>query len=55
MGHPARALRITGPKLSDAARAEIYKRRRKAESSLMAMGIFGHAARESAAIANDDD
>jgi alkyl sulfatase BDS1-like metallo-beta-lactamase superfamily hydrolase len=29
------------------ARAEIYKRRRKAETSLMAKGIFGAAARES--------
>lgn len=37
-----------------AARAEIYRRRRKAESSLMAMGIFGTAARESAAIAEGD-
>lgn len=38
-----------------AARAEIYERRRKAESSLMAKGIFGHASRESAAIAGGDD
>jgi alkyl sulfatase BDS1-like metallo-beta-lactamase superfamily hydrolase len=37
-----------------AARAEIYKQRRKAETSLMAMGIFGTAARESAAIAEAD-
>ena len=37
-----------------AARAEIYKRRRKAESSLMAMGIFGSAARESAAVVDGD-
>jgi alkyl sulfatase BDS1-like metallo-beta-lactamase superfamily hydrolase len=37
-----------------ATRAEIYKRRRKVESSLMAMGIFGTAARESAAVAESD-
>jgi alkyl sulfatase BDS1-like metallo-beta-lactamase superfamily hydrolase len=34
-----------------AARADLYRRRRKAEASLMAKGIFGAAARESAAIA----
>ena len=31
------------------ARADIYKRRRKQETSLMAKGIFGQAARDSAA------
>jgi len=41
-------------KAAHAARADIYKRRRKSESSLMAMGIYGHAARESAAIADGD-
>jgi hypothetical protein len=34
-----------------AARFEIYKERRKRELSLMAKGIYGHAARESQAIA----
>ncbi len=34
-----------------AVRAEIYHQRRKSELSLMAKGIYGHAARESAAIA----
>jgi alkyl sulfatase BDS1-like metallo-beta-lactamase superfamily hydrolase len=37
-----------------AARADIYKRRRKREASLMAKGIFGHAARQSARIAFDE-
>ncbi len=36
------------------ARAEIYAARRKTELSLMAKGIYGHAARSSAALANDD-
>jgi alkyl sulfatase BDS1-like metallo-beta-lactamase superfamily hydrolase len=31
-------------------RADIYERRRKTESSLMARGIYGYAARESAAL-----
>jgi alkyl sulfatase BDS1-like metallo-beta-lactamase superfamily hydrolase len=35
-----------------AARAEIYSRRRREELSLMAKGVYGAAARESAAIAN---
>jgi alkyl sulfatase BDS1-like metallo-beta-lactamase superfamily hydrolase len=34
-----------------AARAEIYEQRRKQELSLMARGIYGHAARESARLA----
>ncbi len=34
-----------------AARAEIYAQRRKSELSLMARGIYGHASRESRAIA----
>jgi alkyl sulfatase BDS1-like metallo-beta-lactamase superfamily hydrolase len=34
-----------------AARAEIYRRRRKHETSLMAKGIFGYAERQSAAMA----
>ena len=36
------------------ARADIYKRRRKHETSLMAKGIFGQAARDSATIAEDE-
>jgi alkyl sulfatase BDS1-like metallo-beta-lactamase superfamily hydrolase len=36
-----------------AARADIYRRRRKAETSLMAKGIFGAAAAESAAVVGD--
>ena len=35
------------------ARADVYAQRRKHESSLMAKGIFGHAAQESAALAED--
>jgi alkyl sulfatase BDS1-like metallo-beta-lactamase superfamily hydrolase len=35
-------------------RAEIYRARRKRETSLMAKGIFGHAARRSEAIASGD-
>jgi alkyl sulfatase BDS1-like metallo-beta-lactamase superfamily hydrolase len=35
---------------SHAARADIYRRRRKAETSLMAKGIFGSAAAESEAV-----
>jgi alkyl sulfatase BDS1-like metallo-beta-lactamase superfamily hydrolase len=38
-------------KKAHGARADIYKRRRKHETSLMAKGIFGQAARDSAAIA----
>jgi alkyl sulfatase BDS1-like metallo-beta-lactamase superfamily hydrolase len=34
------------------ARADIYERRRKVESSLMARGIYGFAARESAELAD---
>lgn len=37
------------------ARADIYARRRKRESSLMAKGVFGHAARTSEAIASHAD
>jgi len=37
-----------------AVRADIYARRRKAEHSLMAKGIFGHAARVSQAIAGGE-
>ncbi|MBW2280836.1 MAG: MBL fold metallo-hydrolase [Deltaproteobacteria bacterium] len=40
-----------GNRDAHAARAEIYTQRRKAELSLMARGIYGHAARESQAIA----
>ena len=37
------------------ARAEIYDRRRKSELSLMARGIYGSAARESAARADVEE
>jgi alkyl sulfatase BDS1-like metallo-beta-lactamase superfamily hydrolase len=37
-----------------AARADIYRRRRKAETSLMAKGIFGAAAAESMAVIEDE-
>jgi alkyl sulfatase BDS1-like metallo-beta-lactamase superfamily hydrolase len=37
-----------------AARADIYRRRRKAETSLMAKGIFGAAAAESMAVLGDE-
>jgi alkyl sulfatase BDS1-like metallo-beta-lactamase superfamily hydrolase len=37
-----------------ATRAEVYEQRRKAELSLMARGIYGHAARESARLAGLD-
>jgi alkyl sulfatase BDS1-like metallo-beta-lactamase superfamily hydrolase len=37
-----------------AARAEVYERRRKSELSLMARGIYGQAARDSAGIAGID-
>jgi alkyl sulfatase BDS1-like metallo-beta-lactamase superfamily hydrolase len=37
-----------------AARASIYRMRRQRESSLMAKGIFGHAARSSEAVAKGD-
>ncbi|HSL57712.1 MAG TPA: alkyl sulfatase dimerization domain-containing protein [Acidimicrobiales bacterium] len=36
------------------ARAEIYERRRKSESSLMAKGIFGHAVRQSLEVTGGD-
>ena len=42
-------------KSAHATRADIYKRRRKQEVSLMAKGIFGYAARQSAAIAFDGE
>ena len=41
-------------KQAHGARADIYKRRRKHETSLMAKGIFGQAARDSAAIAENE-
>ncbi len=59
---PASINRVTGelselatqaePESRDAhaARAEIYEQRRKQELSLMARGIYGHAARESARV-----
>jgi hypothetical protein len=37
------------------ARADIYAARRKLETSLMAKGIYGSAARESAAIAGPEE
>jgi alkyl sulfatase BDS1-like metallo-beta-lactamase superfamily hydrolase len=42
-------------KSAHATRADIYKRRRKREASLMAKGIFGYAARQSAAIAFESE
>jgi len=42
-------------KSAHATRVDIYKRRRKQEASLMAKGIFGYAARQSAAIAFDGE
>jgi len=44
-----------GDKSAHATRVGIYKRRRKREASLMAKGIFGYAARQSAKIAFDDE
>lgn len=42
-------------KVAHGARAEIYRARRKAETSLMAKGIYGTAARESWAVAHPDE
>ncbi len=42
-------------KRAHGARGEIYQRRREQQTSLMAKGIFGFAARESQAVAADDD
>jgi alkyl sulfatase BDS1-like metallo-beta-lactamase superfamily hydrolase len=41
-------------KRAHGARADVYRRRRKHETSLMAKGIFGQAARDSAAIAQGE-
>jgi hypothetical protein len=37
-----------------AVRADVYERRRKHETSLMAKGIFGHAVRTSKAAAEEN-
>ena len=42
-------------KKAHGARGEIYQRRREQETSLMAKGIFGYAARESQAKAGDGE